>query len=564
MNKILIVDDEQVVLETLLHSLGRKGYKVETAASGQEALEKAKKSRFDVALLDIKLPDIDGIQTLKELKKINPEIEAIMITGYGSINTVIDSMREGAYDYVEKPVSSDRIAVLIEKALEKHQLTETVALYEISKKIFSTIELEALLKTIVDLAMKVLQGDDTSVMLFDESGGLSIAISSGLDEQVKKQTRLALGERIAGWVAENKEAIILINGLRNDERFKDVGCREEIKSAIVIPLIKNNTVLGILSVNRINILENFTKIDLYKANIFASLVSLALDNANLYNSQLKLQKQLVSANEETRLLNLSLESKVKERTQELTRVNEELTCLAEQLKRANNAKSEFLATMNHELRTPLNSIIGFAEILADEKSGPLNEQQKEFLNYVLVSGKHLMALISDILDLAKMEAGKMEISPSNLEIKKLLGDTMILIKEIAFRKKIEVLPEIPEDIGHVEADERRVKQIVYNLISNAVKFTPLGGKMGIRAKRSDSEIEVEVWDNGIGIAPENLGKLFQAFQRIDSPYSRAIEGTGLGLSHSKKLVELHGGRIWIESQGLNKGTSVKFTLPLKR
>ncbi len=218
--------------------------------------------------------------------------------------------------------------------------------------------------------------------------------------------------------------------------------------------------------------------------------------------------------------------------------------------------------MSHELRTPLNSINGFSEVLYDETFGPLNEKQKQYVNNVLTSGKHLLLLINQILDMAKVEAGKMKLALSSLPMKSLLNDISMLVADMVSKKKIEMLLEIAEDLPNIEADELKVKEIIYNLLSNAVKFTPEGGKIGMRAKKADSEIEVVVWDTGVGIAPENMGKIFEGFFRVDTPYSRVTEGTGLGLPLSKKLVELHGGKFSVESKGLNKGTSVRFTLPI--
>jgi two-component system CheB/CheR fusion protein len=219
--------------------------------------------------------------------------------------------------------------------------------------------------------------------------------------------------------------------------------------------------------------------------------------------------------------------------------------------------------MSHELRTPLNSIIGFSEVLYDETFGKLGEKQKEYVNYVLVSGKHLLLLINDVLDMAKVEAGKMELSISSLSLKNILEDALILVKGMALKKKITLALKIDENIGQIEADERKLKEVLYNLFSNAIKFTLPEGQVGITAQIIGSEIEVAVTDTGIGIAPENISRVFEAFTRIENPYSKAIEGTGLGLGLSKKLVELHGGKIWIESNGLNTGTTVRFTLPIK-
>jgi two-component system CheB/CheR fusion protein len=246
----------------------------------------------------------------------------------------------------------------------------------------------------------------------------------------------------------------------------------------------------------------------------------------------------------------------------LEKAHEELKALAAELKRAARVKSEFLANMSHELRTPLNSINGFSEVLCDETFGPLNAKQKQYVNNVLTSGKHLLLLINQILDMAKVEAGKMKLALSSLPMKSLLKDISMLVADMVSKKKIEMSLEIAEDLPNIEADELKVKEIIYNLVSNAVKFTPDGGKIGMRAKKIGSEIEVVVWDTGVGIAAENMGKIFEGFFRVDTPYSRVTEGTGLGLPLSKKLVELHGGKFSVESEGLNKGTSVRFTLPI--
>jgi two-component system CheB/CheR fusion protein len=246
----------------------------------------------------------------------------------------------------------------------------------------------------------------------------------------------------------------------------------------------------------------------------------------------------------------------------LEKAHEDLKALAAELKRTARVKSEFLANMSHELRTPLNSINGFSEVLFDETFGPLNVKQKQYVNNVLTSGKHLLLLINQILDMAKVEAGKMKLTLSAIPMKTLLNEISMLVADMVSKKKIEMQLEIAPDLPDIEADELKVKEIIYNLVSNAVKFTSEGGKIGMRAKKIGSEIEVVVWDTGVGIAAENMGKIFEGFFRVDTPYSRVTEGTGLGLPLSKKLVELHGGNFAVESEGLGKGTLVRFTLPI--
>jgi signal transduction histidine kinase len=244
----------------------------------------------------------------------------------------------------------------------------------------------------------------------------------------------------------------------------------------------------------------------------------------------------------------------------LNRMNEELGRLYQQLEAANRHKSEFLASMSHELRTPLNAIIGFSEVLLDRLFGDLNAKQEEYLQDVLESGRHLLSLINDILDLSKVEAGRMELEVGRFALPEILENGLTMVRERAGRHGIALSLDVDQGIDGIEADERKVKQVVFNLLSNAVKFTPDGGQVGIRAGMDDAGVWITVWDTGIGIAPENQGRIFEEFQQAAAGKERR-EGTGLGLALSRRLVELHGGRIWVDSE-LGKGSTFVFTLPV--
>ncbi len=275
-------------------------------------------------------------------------------------------------------------------------------------------------------------------------------------------------------------------------------------------------------------------------------------------------RQIQRASGKDRVILLAIEDITVRREIEigLETAHEKLKELTAELKRAARVKSEFLANMSHELRTPLNSINGFSEVLFDETFGPLNAKQKSYVNNVLTSGKHLLLLINQILDMAKVEAGKMKLASSSLPIKNILNEILMLVADMVSKKHLILITEIDETLPDIEADELKVKEILYNLLSNAVKFTTEGGKIGMKAKKVDSMIEITVWDTGAGIARENMEKIFEGFFRVDTPYSRVTEGTGLGLPLSRKMVELHGGTLSVESEGLNKGTVVHFTLPI--
>jgi signal transduction histidine kinase len=249
----------------------------------------------------------------------------------------------------------------------------------------------------------------------------------------------------------------------------------------------------------------------------------------------------------------------------LNRMSDELGRLYRQLAAANQHKSEFLANMSHELRTPLNAIIGFSEVLHERMFGELNEKQAEYIQDILTSGRHLLSLINDILDLSKVEAGRMELELSRFDLSAALNNAVTLIRERASRHEIRLDLLVDPAVGVVVADERKVKQILLNLLSNAVKFTPAGGHVGVTAGPTQAAaeppgtVEIAVSDTGIGIAAEDLTAVFQEFRQVGSAVERA-EGTGLGLTLTKKFVELHGGRIWVASE-VGKGSTFTFTLP---
>jgi signal transduction histidine kinase len=227
---------------------------------------------------------------------------------------------------------------------------------------------------------------------------------------------------------------------------------------------------------------------------------------------------------------------------------------------ANRHKSEFLANMSHELRTPLNAIIGFSEVLTQQMFGAINAKQGEYLGDIQTSGQHLLSLINDILDLSKVEAGKMELQLSRFSLTAALESVLLMVRERAAGRGIDLGTEIDPAIGQIEADERKVKQIVLNLLTNAVKFTPTGGKVTLVATRDGTGIVVAVKDSGVGIAPADQARVFEEFAQGTPAATAEQEGTGLGLTLSRKLVELHGGRIWVESE-VGRGSTFSFTLP---
>jgi signal transduction histidine kinase len=234
-----------------------------------------------------------------------------------------------------------------------------------------------------------------------------------------------------------------------------------------------------------------------------------------------------------------------------------------QLEIANKHKSDFLANMSHELRTPLNAIIGFSEVLMEKMFGEVNAKQADYLKDIHESGRHLLSLINDILDLSKIEAGKMELEVSTFHLPTAISNAMTLVRERAQRHGIQLGTEIDPRLGEFQGDERKLKQIMLNLLSNAVKFTPDGGRVDVSAKLDTTVVEIAVKDTGIGIAPEDQALVFEEFRQVGRDVMRKAEGTGLGLALTRKFVELHGGRIGLASNP-GKGSTFTVTLPIRQ
>ncbi|MDP3260602.1 MAG: response regulator, partial [Thermodesulfovibrionales bacterium] len=278
----------------------------------------------------------------------------------------------------------------------------------------------------------------------------------------------------------------------------------------------------------------------------------------------QLREKLKEKNKELEELTQGLEEKVLERTRELERINKVL-------QRSNEIKARFIANMSHELKTPLHSIIGFSEVLIDRTYGDLNEKQQRHVGNILTSGRHLLHLVNNILDLAKIEAGRIELSYETFSVKAVIDEVLMVIRHLADKNLIEVKTDISYEVSNFTADKVKFKQILYNLLSNAIKFTPESGKVGIKVEKligrdlvpwaikGQEFLKLSVWDTGIGIRPDDKERVFEEFEQIDP--SRATEGTGLGLSLTKRLIEMHGGHVDLES-AYGKGSAFNVYLPV--
>ncbi len=337
------------------------------------------------------------------------------------------------------------------------------------------------------------------------------------------------------------------------------------QSAFYVPMKIAGQVIGVMQLQS-NQLDNYDPGDVNLLAGMANVAAVAIQNARLYDAaqqelaeRVRIEEQLQRSNLALEAERATLERRVVERTADLRRTNAELT-------RAVRAKDEFLATMSHELRTPLNAILGKAETLRDEIFGPLNETQDASLLTIEESGRHLLALINDILDVAKIESDKLGLNIGPVSVPGICEASLRMIKQAAQEKRIQILSQLDSDVTAVpiQADGRRLKQILVNLLSNAVKFTPSGGQVGleVRGDAQNAILHFTVWDTGIGIAQEDIGRLFQPFVQLDSRLSRQYTGTGLGLTLVARLTKMHGGGVTLES-AVGKGSHFTVSLPWK-
>jgi signal transduction histidine kinase len=405
---------------------------------------------------------------------------------------------------------------------------ELRALGEVGQAVSSTLDLETVLTRIASHAVQLTGAAGGVIYEYDEeSEEFHLRGSHQIEKEFVETLRaspIRLGGGALGQAASSR-APVEVTDIFNERDFSATRLRPVLRqlgyrSLLAVPLLREGRIMGGLTIFR-RTAGNFPPEVANLLQTFATQSVLAIQNARLFR---------------------------------------EIEDKSRQIEAANRHKSEFLANMSHELRTPLNAIIGFSEVLGERMFGELNEKQAEYTEDILTSGRHLLSLINEILDLSKVEAGLMELEVAKFDLPLAIDNARTFVRERATKHGINLNVTVDERLGDFVGDERKIKQILLNLLSNAVKFTPEGGRIGINAKQADGSVEISVSDTGIGIAPEDQAKIFEEFRQVGGDYAHKSEGTGLGLTLAKKFVELHGGKIWVESE-VGKGSTFSFTLP---
>ncbi|HEX2438533.1 MAG TPA: GAF domain-containing protein [Methylomirabilota bacterium] len=407
---------------------------------------------------------------------------------------------------------------------------ELRALGEVGRTLSATLDLPTVLTTIVTRAVE-LSGTSAGMMFEFEEGAARFPLRAAhnMDQrliELQHAEPVRLGEGAVGRAVQTRspvqvEDLVATPRYASRQLVRQTLIELGYRSVLAVPLLVEERILGALIVFRREV-GGFAAATVDLLRTFATQSALAIQNARLFRE---------------------IETKSRE------------------LEIANRHKDEFLASMSHELRTPLNAIIGFSEVMLERLFGEINDKQEEYLSDILSSGRHLLSLINDILDLAKIEAGRMELEPTEFDLPHAIENAVVLVRERALRRGITLEQAIGPEVGEIKGDERKIKQVLLNLLSNAVKFTPEGGRIDVRAARHDGAVEISVADTGVGIAPEDHEAVFEEFRQVGTDYARKHEGTGLGLALARKFVELHGGTIRVQSR-LGEGATFTFTIPV--
>jgi signal transduction histidine kinase/DNA-binding response OmpR family regulator len=517
--RILIVDDEVDVLDLCRRILESKGYKVKTAHNGHEAIELAQRENFDLLLTDIKMPGITGLEIAQALKKSDPEVICVTMTGYSTMDMVLEALKLGIDEFILKPFTPEDLSSTVAKTLEKEQLRKEnfrlrslIPLFELNKTLMGTVEEEKLLRRLLEISQKETKADFGGLYTFENNTVIPhLDCHEADDNHPKKQAC----NKLARLILENGQQLTLSLKNTNDKHWallEQLG----VQSLIATPLKSKKTNLSALILARKE--GDFAPSDSDFLTVLSGQASIALENARLFT--------------------------------EIQKAYKELQVL-------DHMKSEFINIAAHELRTPLAILIGYATVLEEETKA----SSQEYVSIITRNAMRLRSLIEDMLNLKYLESGITSLSQDYLVLKEVMAEAIQDMSLLARQKNLTINSDIPDDFPTMIVDRKKFDLIIMNLLHNALKFTPAGGQVTFKARINGEQATMSISDTGIGIPEEKLGRIFDRFYQVEESLTRGYEGMGLGLAIVRGMVEVCGGEIHVESQE-SQGTTFTFTLPL--
>jgi len=527
--KVLVIDDEPVVLDLCGRILESEGYQIVMAEDGLAGIERLRREAFDAVLTDIKMPGLDGLETIQIMRQSDPDLVCVVMTGFSTMNLAIQAVKLGVDEFVVKPFTPSQLSQAVSRALEKVRLRREnirlqaiVPLFELNQTFLRTVELQPLMQEVVAIAIRETHADRVALLAGagPRAGHLVLRASAGY------------GARAVAWLEEKEfpRDVILPGGVQwqvespeeHNGRFRPLLKSLEMASAIITPLAVKEGVLGALVAGWDDGAGGFGPDQPEFLAVLGSQAAVAMDNARLFEDTQRAYRELQALD---------------------------------------HLKSEFINVAAHELRTPISILIGYASLLEEEAGDEL----KEPLAIMTRNAYRLSSLVDNLLDLERLRAGATLLAIESFSPVEAVGSVVADFRPLAESKQVHLETLTQNGLPPLQTDRQKFELVVANLVSNAIKFTPCGGKITVSTSRvSDGQgLVVEVEDTGIGIPVEELDRIFESFYQVEDSLTRQHEGMGLGLSIVKGMVDLLGGTVSVESEP-GQGSIFRVCLPLAR
>jgi signal transduction histidine kinase/DNA-binding response OmpR family regulator len=516
--KILVVDDEPNVLLTVGAILEAEGYDVDAIGDSELALEAIRAHQYDLVLTDLKMPKVDGLGVLAEVRKSSPNTVCVMMTGYASVDSALEAVQLGAYEYLLKPVEVPELKMAVSRSLERKHLSEIDTLHRISQAATATPDVYRLADEVADAARRVLNltwaavawpADVSSALCDPELSALAV------DPEIRK-------------ALQDGSIVFAGQGLRAADEW---ALRHKARSYALVPGVSRGRLVCLLC---------------------------AHNNGNSYDFHASAQRFLRSLAGQAALAisNAALIA-------ELRNNNHELELANEKLRELDRLKSQFLSVATHELRTPLTVILGYNAMLAESLADRISPDEHDALREAVTSCKRLIRLVNSMLDVSQIESGRTPMNFEPTDLRQLVNGTVTLFQNEARQRKVSLSLQLPSRLPVVMLDGERIQQVLVNLIGNAMKFTADGGsiRVAVRHRADSQQIAISVSDTGIGIAPQQQSQLFEEF--APKRHTRAEDGAGLGLAISRRIVHAHEGTIGVTSEP-GRGSTFEVILPARQ